>query len=313
MARKHLKSILKSTLLILLLYFIGRVFIQQIRLIKWESLDINSIFLCTAFLSDITARICSGILYGSLLRRFNAYVPYRISMSVSWLSLLGKYIPGKIAILGSAIYLLSKYHVKPEIAGIVPILANGMVAVVCFFFSLPLFFSSQKNLFEPFLQAWFYLLPLIGIALIFSKSWLRLINWAFRFINKPSIIYPKLSLKLMLYPFLIVLFQCLFTGITTWWLMRALTFISVTAIPIVISISILAGTLGFLTFFAPAGLGIREGIYLYFLTSLIGSELAVLTAICLRLIHTINDILLGGAGLTLLHFTPYAKEIKNAE
>jgi len=307
MITDRLGNILKLFLLILLLYFVGRVFIQQVRLIEWESLKVNFLFLFLAVFSDIAARIFAGILYGSLLRRFNAYIPYHLAMSISWLSLLGKYIPGKLAMIGSAIYLLSKYHVKPEIAGIVPILANGMVAVACFFFSLPLFFAPERFFIKPIFQICFYVLPIVGIAVIFSKSWIRLLNWFLHFFNRPSI-QAKLTFKVMFFPFCMVLFQCLFTGITTWWMMRSITFVSITAIPMVISISILAGTLGFLTFFAPAGLGVREAIYLLMLSSFIGSEMAVLTAICLRLLHTANDVIMGGAGLAFLHFTPYARK-----
>ncbi len=306
---KRLKGFIQILLLMILLYFVGKAIIKQISNIHWETLKVNYVFLLLALLSDIITRVFGGILYSSLLTRLNSFLPYRIAMSISWLSLLGKYIPGKIAILGSAMYLLSLYKVRPEIAAIVPVMANGLVAIVCLFLSLPLLFSQQGGKIIPFPHFWFFLLLFIGILTILPKNILRLTNWLLNLIRRQSI-QTNLRLKQMVIPFGIVLFQCLFTGLTTWLMMRALTTVSVSAIPMVISISVLAGTLGFLAFFSPAGLGVREGVYLLLLSPFIGSEMAVLTAVCLRLLQTLIDLVMGIAGSGLLRLSTH-EEIKN--
>lgn len=311
MNSKRIKGFIYLLLLTILLYFVGRAIIQQIRNINWDTLKFNYVFLVLAITSDIITKIFVGILYNSLLRRLNAPLPYRIAMSISWLSLLGKYIPGKIAVLGSGMYLLSRYKVRTEISAIVPVLANGMVVISCLFLSLPLLFSQPAGNIIPFSQVWFFLLLFIGIIAIHPKVFLGLTNLLFRLIKRPSV-QTKLTLKQMLSPYCVVLAQCIFSGLTTWCMIKALTIVSVSAIPMVISISVLAGTLGFLAFFSPAGLGVREGVYLLMLSSFIGSEMAVLTAVCLRLLQTTIDVAVGAVGLGLLRLTnTYDEKIKN--
>ncbi|MBU3948427.1 MAG: flippase-like domain-containing protein [Proteobacteria bacterium] len=310
MNSKRVKVFIYLLLSTILLYFVGKAIIRQIDNINWDTLRFNYTFLVLAILSDIISRIFAGILYSSLLRRLEAFLPHHVAMSISWLSLLGKYIPGKIAVLGSGMFLLSRYKVRPEITVIVPVLANGMFIISCLFLSLPLFFSQPAGNIIPFSQAWFFLLLFIGIIAMHPKMFLGLANWMLRLIKRPSL-QTGLTFKQMLLPFCIVLAQCIFLGITTWCVMKALTIISVSAIPVVISISVLAGTLGFLAFFSPAGLGVREGIYLLTLSPFIGSEMAVLTAVCLRMLQTAMDALMGATALGLLRLTNTHEKIKN--
>lgn len=310
MNSKKLRRFIQLLLLLTLLYFVGRVILHQISNINWETLKLNYVFLVLAITSDIVTRIFTGILYISLLSRLDSHLPYPIAMSISWLSILGKYIPGKIAMLGSAMYLLSRFKVRPEITVIVPVLANGILVILCLFLSLPLLFSQQGSDIIPFSHAWLFMFLFIGIITIHPKFFLGLTNWLLRLIKRPSV-RIELTLKQMLFPFGVVLAQCIFSGITTWCTMNSLTIVSVSAIPIVISISVLAGTLGFLAFFSPAGLGVREGIYLLMLSPLIGSEMAVLTTVFLRLLQTAIDVIMGIAGLGLLRLAYMHEEIKN--
>jgi glycosyltransferase 2 family protein len=310
MKSKRLSVFIHIMLMTILLYFVGKAIIQQSNKIYWETIKLDYVFLVLAILSDILTRIFAGILYGSLLRGLNACLPYRIAMSIGWVSNLGKYIPGKIAVLGSAMYLLSRYKVRPEITAIVPILANGMVVISCLFLSLPLLFSQEGMKIIPFSQAWFVPLLFIGTVGIHPKIFLGVANWLFRLMKRPAV-QSGLTLKQMLLPFCVVLAQCLFSGITTWCMIKTLTVVSASAIPAVISISVLAGTLGFLAFFSPAGLGVREGVYLLALSSFIGSEMAALTAVCLRLLQTPVDVLMGIAGLGLLRLSSSQQEINH--
>ncbi len=64
----------------------------------------------------------------------------------------------------------------------------------------------------------------------------------------------------------------------------------------------LAGVLGIVAFFAPAGLGVREGILAGFLTPVVGAPVAVSLAILTRLLSVLADVMLwsGIEGAALL-------------
>lgn len=310
MKRNRISNFIKLLFLTLLLYFVGKTIIQQSRKIYWETITVDYMFLVLAITSDILTRFFSGILYSTLLRRLNTSLPVYIAISISWISLLGKYIPGKIAVLGSAIFLLSRYKVKPEISALVPMLANGMVVITCLILSLPLFFYHRVGAtILPFSQAWFFMLLFIGTIAIHPKIIIGMANCFFRLMKRP-IVQTELTLKQLFLPYCIVLLQCFFSGMTTWNMIKALTSIDCSAFPMVVSISVLAGTLGFLAFFSPAGLGIREGVYLLTLSPIVGSDMASLTAVCLRLLQTLIDILMAILGLGLLRLTSDQQEVK---
>ena len=81
--------------------------------------------------------------------------------------------------------------------------------------------------------------------------------------------------------------------------------------PAIISITALAGTMGLLAFFSPAGIGVRDGIYFLFLSPLIGAEMAAIVVVCLRLLQTAIDLLSAGLGGLMLHLWP--KEVKSGD
>ena len=62
--------------------------------------------------------------------------------------------------------------------------------------------------------------------------------------------------------------------------------------PAIISITALAGTMGLLTFFSPAGISVKDGIYYLFLSPLIGVEMVAIVIVCLRLLQTAIDLCL---------------------
>ncbi len=311
MKNKKYRAFFHFSLLAVILYFVGKKIIQQGSGIHWDTIKINYMFLILAVLSDILSKVFSGILFGTLLSRMNSHLPYRITMSISWLSLLGKYIPGKIAVVGSAIYLLSRYKVRSEIAAVVPVLANGMVVVVCIFLSIPLLTSPHKSLWMNHInQSLLFLILIIGIIMLHPKIFFWMTNELLRRMKR-HFIENEMTFKRMLIPYGVVLIQCVFSGMTTWYMIKMLTMISTSALPMVISISVLAGTLGFLAFFSPAGIGVREGIYLLFLSPLIGSEMAALTVVCLRFLQTIIDVSMAMTGIGLLRLSFLGLETKD--
>ncbi|MFB3886343.1 MAG: hypothetical protein ACE144_14055 [Thermodesulfobacteriota bacterium] len=64
--------------------------------------------------------------------------------------------------------------------------------------------------------------------------------------------------------------------------------------------TLLADTVGFVMFFSPGGLGIREGALFFLLDGVTGKRLAILLPLALRIITMSSDLILGLTGLTLL-------------
>lgn len=71
---------------------------------------------------------------------------------------------------------------------------------------------------------------------------------------------------------------------------------SPTYAPSIIGLFALAQVAGFAAVFAPAGIGVREGVFLLGLSSLIGDGNAIVAAGACRLWQTFLDLLLGSVG-----------------
>lgn len=179
-------------LFILVGYVVGRAIFRQWTQIDWSTLRMDVKFLTLALILEITARTFLGILYGGILSRLGCGLALHIPVAVCWISMLGRYIPGKVALMGSAIYLFSSYKVRP---------------------------------------------------------------------------------------------------------------VAIDLIPMVVSITALSGALGLFAFFSPAGLGVREGVYLFALSPIVGVEMAALCAVLLRALQTACDGVCGAAGLLIFRGT----------
>jgi len=76
--------------------------------------------------------------------------------------------------------------------------------------------------------------------------------------------------------------------------------IPASAAPTLVGAICLANAAGFVAIFAPAGLGVREGVLLVLLTPVLGTGTAAVVVVALRLMQTVADVALAGAGLVLM-------------
>lgn len=299
-ALKRGTQFVKIALLATVLYFVSTAIIEQVADVEWDRLKPDFRFLTLAMLAAISARVFIGIFYGVLLRHLDNPLPYRIGMAVSWMALLGKYVPGKMAIFASVVCLLARYQVNAAVSVIVPMLNNGMAVLIALTLSLPLLFSTWARETIPFSRIWFVLLIITGIVALCPHIFLGICNFVLRLIKRPRLDI-SLTFRQMILPVCFVTGQCLATGVVTWCMARTLSpSIDLYSMPLMVSVTALAGALGILALFAPAGLGVVEGVYLLTLSPLIGPEMAALLSICLRLLQTTADILMAFVGMLFI-------------
>jgi hypothetical protein len=296
-------GLIKILLLAVLLYFVGVAIIERVTSLEWDHLAFDFRFLSLAVLAAISARIFMGVLYGVLLILLNNPLPFTIAMVVGWVAMLGKYIPGKVASLAGTAYLLARYQVRPAISATITTQSNGISLVIALIVSVPLLFSPWARETIPFSRVWFIFLIAAGGVAIWPRIFFGVGNFLLRVIGRPPL-DVTLTYRQMMLPICLAVGQCLSTGLATWCMVRTISPLNLASVPLMVSISALAGALGLLALFAPAGLGVREGVYLFALSPFIGAEMAALAAICLRLLQIAADILMAVVGILVLQHTP---------
>ena len=90
-------------------------------------------------------------------------------------------------------------------------------------------------------------------------------------------------------------------GLALWFTSLTVGAVGLEDVPFVVFAGAMAGTVGYLAFFAPAGLGVREGILLLALTEVLGGQpAAALVVVAARLLHTLVEVAQAGAGYAIL-------------
>ena len=208
-----------------------------------------------------------------------------------FLSRLGRFVPGKITIL-LVRFNLYKGHSKKEVtaATVTEYIASLSAAGIIIFVSFAI------NRFElPSYIRFGALIYVVLIALLLFTNLLnRIINKMLLLIRKQPIdVFP--SRRKRLGYLVIYLLPVLLHGLSFYFLVRSLMEIDFTYYLTLTGIYYSSAMIGLLAFFAPSGIGVREGIMFLFLPLMIIPEPVVITAaVMIRLVSTAAELLLAG-------------------
>jgi len=282
----------------IVLVFVGRLLIRQIAAEDWSKIHFTPIYLVLAFLSALAARGMVVLSYRGVLAGFGVRPRWLQSMTIAWLPLAGKYIPGKFASVAGAVWLLRRNNVKTAPAVSAVFIINGLLVMVGLIVAGPLTLWAPVRRVLPQAWLWCSLVLAGGIVCLHPRVFALVGNFVLRKLKRPQFsLLP--DLRHYVAPILVMLLQCASSGVAMWLLARSITEVSPLDIPLFISATALASTLGFLAVFAPAGIGVREGILLAVLspTLLAGAGTAI---VAFRILHLLVELLLILTALGLL-------------
>jgi len=244
---------------------------------------ILSIFVNWAgFLSVIAIWMFLLRTYGERLKAGQAYRIY-------FRSNLGKYLPGKLWQLAGMVFLCSELGIRPQ-KSLAASLYNTGIAVLTglsiFVLTAPI---DIKNLEDG--RHWHYLLaPVILLVCIYPNFLTRAMNFGLGILGKEKITEGIGRAVL----FLSILFYSLAWIIFGWSFHLFLGFLGfANGLEASETIGIFAGsvTLGFLAFFSPGGIGVREGVIVFFLKEYVPLSTAVFVSVSARLWITAVEII----------------------
>ncbi|MCF8315151.1 MAG: flippase-like domain-containing protein [Ignavibacteriales bacterium] len=196
----------------------------------------------------------------------NQKMAYWQAFVISAKSWMGRYIPGKIwAFVGKTALSSSSgkdigLNFAATMTDMFIFLVSGLILG-----SLSLFMNNNFSL-SIIHQIIVILTLVIGFIALFPESNYRLINFTLKLFNQDKL-KKRVSFKRLLFFFISNLLTLIFWGLSFVILLNSITPISLNLVPLVISIYSLSWVLGIIVVFAPAGIGIREGILIYGLSS----------------------------------------------
>ena len=302
-AKAALVTLVKWLVFLAVLFFVGRALARQFAAVTWDELHVDLPTLALAAAGVLVAKAMAFVYYGLLLGRFCPFPGWVPMMTSVWVAQIAKYLPGKVGNVIGMVVLLRRHRVPGQAAVSTVIIIDGLSVILGIMVAIPL------TLWEPVASrlpmAWLWCLLLLaagGLCLhprVFGAAGNRLLR-AFGY--RPFASLPKA--RDYLAPVVAMLGQFLLLGVGYWLMGRSIAAAPVSALPIFICAIVTASIAGFVAFFAPAGLGVQEGLLMVILAPVIGAGSAALIAVVMRLAQTLADVVLALAGYVIWRFQP---------
>ncbi|MBN1291345.1 MAG: flippase-like domain-containing protein [Candidatus Latescibacteria bacterium] len=303
----HIKKLslpLKIIAVLTVIFFITKMVIKDWKAIQSFNWHINPLYLMVSFLGFCCGYAFLVWIWSVVLKALGYTVPYSEAWNIYFIGNLGRYIPGKLWTIAGIAYMAGKSGIPGVVAGTSAICAQAYSILSSFVFLI--LFLIFKGTYDGRFQVLWALPLLIVLVPVFMMP--RNLEWSLNFLLK-KMGRSQISIKYKT-PTAI---RITFLYLCSWFIFGGSfrLFISAVTGSTTINPLYLTGTyavayiLGYIAFFAPGGIGVRESILTVLLTGYVPAGVAAVLSVSLRLMITFVEIacvvpVLFGKGL--LHY-----------
>jgi uncharacterized membrane protein YbhN (UPF0104 family) len=288
--RVNIQTIITAVVVALILIFLIRFLVNNWRQVATFDFTFTYSYLVLSFPVLFVFFFLRVYAWQAILKKMQIALPLRTCLRISFLSMMGKYLPGKVWTVLGKIYLSDKEGV-PKAEAFTSVVIEIVLEIVAsiFFFFLYLFSLMEQPLLSPKVL---YLLGLIlvgGLVFLHPRVFYTVLNTLLRTFNKetiPEAIKYRDIIQIFLFYIGIVLVQ----GVAFYLFVHALLYIPFQNLVGLTACFAVAGALGTLSFFAPSGLGVREGVLALLLSTYVISPVAVLISLLARIWVTLTEV-----------------------
>jgi uncharacterized membrane protein YbhN (UPF0104 family) len=259
--------------------------------LHWYSIAASAV--CAAAASG-----CMMLAWRALLADLGSPLPVLVAARVTFVSQLGKYVPGAIWSFAAHVELGHDYQVPRHRGAASVLMALAVAAGTGLLIAtaiLPLAAPGAASRYWPALAA----VPLIAICLL-PKVMHRLLNIALRVARQPPLERP-VSWRGLGIGLTWTIVAWVLLGLQIWFLLADVTGGGLRIWLIGFGAYALACTLALLVVVAPNGIGAREVVLVAALAPILPSSAALAIALVARIVTTFSDLAWGAFGLALKH------------
>jgi hypothetical protein len=281
-------------------YFVGRQVLRDLGELRSQHVEVSIGwgYAGLAALLLMASRVANSLNTWLLLKALGADLPAQKVVGAIWVSSLGRYLPGKVAVVASSMTMLTRMGARLPVVGAALLLSTGIMILLAMVASTPLFFSVHMRQALPSAPVFSALVVALGLMCLHPPIYLWLCNLALRAIKRDEVprhvragaFWGAIGLGVA---------RVFFVGMALWLAGRAVGPMELVWLPRAIASAALAAVAGFMAVFAPAGIGVHEAVYLLALRPLVGARVAVLV-ILFRLLQLIVDLVAAGIGGSIM-------------
>ncbi len=279
--------------------------VRYLRGTDWSQLarlEFSPLYLLAAVPFSIGSRMLQPIAWSILIRAYgDRPPPYAQITRVYATSWMGRYIPGKVAWIGAKIFFGREYGVRASTLAATSIAeaALHLITALALAFVLLALWGNELVLAD---DLWMLaMLAMLAMATLLAPPvFNRATSWARSFAGAPGTDASGVGYGTLLTSGALYLAIHALSGPSIFYVLKSMyPGIAASLIPELTAAVLIAGTLGTLALFAPAGIGVREGILIVLIGLLIPKSVAVAGVVVLRLWSIIMDLLYYVIGLVL--------------
>lgn len=289
MKKKIVVNILKYTIILLIFFFIFKYLYSNLNSVNLRDIKFNYIYLCFSVLIYLVHIICNSVIWYFITRQNGCSIGFFETLKIRIYSDFGKYIPGKVFAYGILFYNYDVKGISKKKIGICSFqelvagtLAAIIIALVSIYFSGIEVLSKYNPIFILFaIVCLIVIYP--GILRFFANKFLIL------FKREPITISSSyLQILLILSLFII---NWLIFGIGFYFFINSFYNYSLSGYLFTTGAFAIAGLIGFVAIFAPAGLGVREGVLVFTLSFIFPGAIAAIISLISRIWMTICELI----------------------
>ncbi|MFC1651018.1 lysylphosphatidylglycerol synthase domain-containing protein [Candidatus Latescibacterota bacterium] len=288
--KNTVKTLLKLAVAAIIIIFLGHSVLSNWEMIRGYDWSFNPVLMILSCLIFAAAFGFLPWVWHMVLHYMGHELSYSDARDIFYIGNLGRYIPGKVWSIAGMAYMAEKSGIPATIAGTSAVFSQVYSMLSSFGFFL-LFFIFRGTYSINAKVFWF--LPVFfaaAVIFIFPSNMERVLNIVLKRIGKETVtlrITTVSALKIVALYFVSgLLFGCAF------WIFVS-SFIGLGEVNPVFAASayIIAYWVGFLAFFVPGGIGVREGILGLLFMNIIPAGVLIIIAALSRLLVTIIEIL----------------------
>lgn len=261
--------------------------------------QLNPVYLGASFFFIVVAYLVQFVIWLYVARSFGIKLPF-LTAAYAWsLSQLGKYIPGKIGILLIRIDIHKETSkramtVATAVEFITTMAAACLLVLISIVF-IPGWLSFSSVLWTTLIMAFLFLI------ILYPPVLKKITDFAFRLIKRePLDKLPSYGLLLLLVGANMLVF--IPYGLGLFFAFKCFYPVDWNYFLIITGVYYAAALVGIAAIFAPAGLGVREGIVFLVLPALISKPVVIFATILTRIIITAAELFLALLSLVLKRY-----------
>lgn len=295
---RHLFTAVKLVLLALVLWFVGQELLNQFGRLDISDIDFHAGFLVASLLASMAAVLLFIPLYSAIQRSIDCQVGYFPAILVGLVSPLGKYLPGKVASVAGALMFYRSFGVGIAQGTAILYLASAAgFAALALILGPYLYLGGLDTQSIPFY--WVILCVWLGsVILAVPQIFIWCANLAMRLVGRPPV-FIAFRLSHYLKAVAWAVGQGLLIGSAFWLIARGLAPLGVEVWYLMLASLMAAAAIGLVAFFAPAGIGVREGLLLTFLAGVLTGPVLAVAVVVLRLVQMLSEVILALAALAI--------------